>query len=146
MELTVDQALQQGIGAHKEGKFQEAKKLYRVILSSQPNHPDANHNLGVLAVGVGKVSEALSFFKRALEAGPKQGQFWLNYTDAIMKVGQLNNFKQMLEQSKTSGLKGEKVDQLEAQLISMVNSKLSSIHYTGNPGKQQIDGLSKLLI
>lgn len=52
MELTIDQALQQGVAAHKEGKLQEAEKLYRAILGSQPQHPDANHNLGVLAVSV----------------------------------------------------------------------------------------------
>ena len=54
MELTVDQALQQGVAAHREGKLQEAERLYRAILQVQPNHPDANHNLGGLAVAVGK--------------------------------------------------------------------------------------------
>ena len=60
-ELTIDQALQQGVAAHKEGKLQEAEKLYRAILGSQPQHPDANHNLEVLAVGVGKLQESLRF-------------------------------------------------------------------------------------
>ena len=50
MELTIEQALQQGVTAHKEGKLQEAERLYRAILQSQPAHPDANHNLGVIAV------------------------------------------------------------------------------------------------
>ena len=49
MELTIEQALQLGIAAHKKGNLQEAERLYRVILQSQPDHPDANHNLGVLA-------------------------------------------------------------------------------------------------
>ena len=31
MELTVDQALQQGVAAHKEGKLEEAERLYRAI-------------------------------------------------------------------------------------------------------------------
>ena len=50
-ELTVniEQALQKGIAAHKEGKVQDAERLYRVILKSQPLHPEANHNLGLLA-------------------------------------------------------------------------------------------------
>ena len=43
MELTIDQALQQGVAAHKEGNFQEAERLYRAILQSQPKHPHANH-------------------------------------------------------------------------------------------------------
>ena len=54
MDLTIDQALQRGIAAHKEGKLQEAERLYRAILQSQPLHPDANHNLGVLAVSINK--------------------------------------------------------------------------------------------
>ena len=45
MELTIEQALQQGVAAHREGKLQDAERLYRVILQSQPTHPDANHNL-----------------------------------------------------------------------------------------------------
>ena len=109
MELTVDQALQQGVAAHKEGKVQEAEKLYRAILSSQPQHPDANHNLGVLAVGFGKVAEALPFFKVALDANPQQVQFWLSYIDALMRVGQLDNARRVLQQGKAAGLKGDKL-------------------------------------
>ena len=44
MELTIEQALQQGVAAHKEGKLQDAERLYQAILQSQPMHPDANHN------------------------------------------------------------------------------------------------------
>ena len=54
MELTLDQALIKGVEAHKAGKVQEADRYYTAILKVQPKHPDANHNMGVLAVGVGK--------------------------------------------------------------------------------------------
>ena len=60
MDLTIDQALQRGIAAHKEGKLQEAERLYRAIFQSQPLHPDANHNLGVLAVSFNKYDVATS--------------------------------------------------------------------------------------
>ena len=63
MELTIDQAIQQGVAAHKEGKLEEAEKLYRAILGAQPSHADANHNLGVLAVSVGKVQRSTSPFQ-----------------------------------------------------------------------------------
>ena len=78
MELTVDQALQQAVAAHKEGKLQEAERLYRAVLQAQPNHPDANHNLGVLAVAVGKPLEAIPVFQLALDVIPKIEQFWLS--------------------------------------------------------------------
>ena len=43
MELTLDQALQKGVEAHKAGKVQEADRYYTAILQAQPKHPDANH-------------------------------------------------------------------------------------------------------
>jgi hypothetical protein len=59
MEITIEQALQQGVAAHKEAQLQEAQRLYRAIMQSQPLHPDANHNLGVLAVSMNKADAAL---------------------------------------------------------------------------------------
>ena len=50
MEPTIEQALQQGIAAHNAGNLQEAERAYRAILQIQPKHPDANHNLGVIAI------------------------------------------------------------------------------------------------
>ena len=97
MELTIEQALQQSIAAHKQGKLQDAERLYRTILQSQPAHPDANHNLGVLAVSVNKAEAALPLFKTALEANPKIEQFWLSYIDALIKEQQFENATQVLE-------------------------------------------------
>ena len=68
MKLTSDEALQRGIIAQKEGKARDAERLYRAILKSQPTHPDANHNLGVLAVAGNKTGAALPLFKAASNA------------------------------------------------------------------------------
>ena len=56
MKLTIEQALQESIASHKEGKLEEAERLYRTILRSQPTHPDANHNSGLVAVSVNKAN------------------------------------------------------------------------------------------
>ena len=116
MELTIEQALQQGVTAHKEGKLQDAERLYRAILQSQPAHPDANHNFGVIAVPVNKADVALPLFKTALEANPKMEQFWLSYIDALIKEKQFDNAKAVLEQGKKEGLSGDKVDAIETQI------------------------------
>jgi len=120
MELTIEQALQQGVTAHKEGKLQDAERLYRAILQSQPAHPDANHNLGVIAVSVDKADAALPLFKVALEANPKIEQFWLSYIDALIKEKQFENAKQVFEQAKTQGVSEEKLNVLETQLTPTV--------------------------
>ena len=116
MELNVEQALQQGVAAHKEGKLEDAERFYRAILESQLLHPDANHNLGVLAVSVNKADAALPLFKTALEANPKIEQFWLSYIDALIKERQFDNAKQVLEQAKKHGVAGEKLNTIETQL------------------------------
>ena len=117
MELTIYEALQQASAAHKEGKLQDAEKLYRVILQSQPNHPDANHNLGVLAVSVNKADVALPMFKTALQANPKIEQFWLSYIDALIKEKHFENARQVLEQGKKQGkLSGIDVYLIDAEI------------------------------
>ena len=120
MELTIEHALQQGIAAHREGKLQDAERLYRAILQSQPAHPDANHNLGIIAVSVDKADAALPLFKVALEANPKIEQFWLSYIDALIKEKQFENAKLVIEQAKTQGVAEEKLNVLETKLTPTV--------------------------
>ena len=138
MELTIEQALRQGIAAHKEGKIQEAERLYRAILQSQPTHPDANHNLGVLAVSVNKAEAALPFFKTALEANPKIEQFWLSYIDALIKEKQFDNAKEVLEQGKKHGVDGKRLSVLEAQLSPITQKTNPS---SSSPSQEQLSSL-----
>tara|TARA_B100001250_G_scaffold134910_1_gene115361 strand:- start:690 stop:2879 length:2190 start_codon:yes stop_codon:yes gene_type:complete len=116
MGLTIEQALQQGVAAHKEGQLQDAERLYRAILKSQPEHPDANHNLGVLAVSVNKAEAALPLFKAALEVNPGIEQFWLSYIDALIKAQQFDAAKQALKQAKQRSTTEEKLNVLEERL------------------------------
>ena len=120
MELTIEQALQQGIAAHKAGKLEEAEQLYRAILQSQPAHPDVNHNLGVIAVSVNKADVALPLFKTALEANPKIELFWLSYIDTLIKEKQFDNAKQALKQAEKQGVAAEKLNVLETKLTTIV--------------------------
>ena len=119
MELTLDQALQKGIEAHKAGQVQEADRYYTAILKANPKHLDANHNMGVLAVGVGKVEAALPFFKTALETNPDVAQFWLSYIDALIKLDRIAGAKAVLEQAKGKVAKSDSFDQIEIRLANV---------------------------
>ena len=140
MELTLDQALQKGIEAHKAGKAQEADRYYTAILKANPKHPDANHNMGVLAVGIGKVQEALPFFKTALEANDSIAQYWLSYIDALIKIDQIGDAKAALDQAKSKGANGDGFDQLE-QRIKLGPSKNSN---SQDPSQEELDNLINL--
>jgi tetratricopeptide (TPR) repeat protein len=138
MELTIEQALEQGVAALKEGKLQDAERLYRAILQSQPLHPDANHNLGVLAVSVNKAEAALPLFKTALEANPKIEKFWLSYIEALIKEKQFDNAKAVLEQAKKQGVDADRLNSLETQLSP--KTQIENVN-SASPSQQQLNSL-----
>ena len=78
MEITIDQIFIKAITAQKEGKHEEAKLLYQAILKTQPNHPVVNHNLGVIAVSLNKLTDALLLFKTATEINPNNANAYHN--------------------------------------------------------------------
>ena len=100
MQLTIEQALQQAVAAHREGKLNEAENIYRAILQSQPNHPDANHNLGVIAVFLNQIEAAVPLFTAALETNPNVEQFWLSYVEALVRAERLEDAKQAIKKAK----------------------------------------------
>ena len=120
MELTIEQALRQGVAAHKGGNLEEAERLYRAILRSDPKHADANHNLGVMAVSVNKADAALPLFKVALETNPKIEQFWFSYLDALIKEKQLEEAKKVLKKAEDCGVDKDKLAVLSQQLASEI--------------------------
>ena len=123
MEFTIDQALQKGIEAYKSGQAQDADRFYTAILQAQPKHPDANHNMGILAVSVGKIEEALPFFRTALEANSSTAQFWLSYINALIKLGRLADAKSIFDQAKSNDAKGDDFDRLEHRLDAVAPSE-----------------------
>ena len=140
MELTIEQALQQGIAAHREGKIQDAERLYRAILQSQPLNPDANHNLGLIAVSVNKTEAALPLFKTALKASPKIEQFWLSYIDALIKDNQINNAKRVIKKAKKKGFSSVKLDALAAKFYPKTQVGNAD---TSSPSQYQLNSLLK---
>lgn len=116
MKLSIDEALQRGVAAHKAGKLQNAERLYRAILQLQPAHPDANHNLGILAVSLDKVEVALPLFKKAIETNPTIEQFWLSYIDALVRGRHFDTAKHAFNKAKEQGIDRGKLKVLEVGL------------------------------
>ena len=118
MEPTVAQSLQQGLAAHNQGNLKEAVRLYKAILRIQPKHPDANHNLGLIAVAMNQAGMALPLFKNALKVNPNIEQFWLSYIEALISERQFENARRALKQGKKKGLTRENIKALTQKMIS----------------------------
>ncbi|MCK0103369.1 tetratricopeptide repeat-containing sulfotransferase family protein [Pseudohalocynthiibacter sp. F2068] len=144
MELTIDEALKKGIAAHRSGQVQEANKFYTAVLQSQPKHPGANHNMGILAVGVGKLQEALPFLKTALEANPSIAQYWLSYAAALVKLGRTVEAKGVLDQAKKRGAKGEAFAKLEQRLNQKIENDAGTTSDADNSRQSETNFLDTI--
>ena len=133
MAVSIEKALLQGVAAHKAGKLQEAESHYRAILKSQPLHPDANHNLGLIAVAFNKADAAMPLFKNAIEANSKIEQYWISYIKALLKFNNLKAAKQAIKMAKKNGFNAKKLDAL--LLNSEVNTDIK------NPSHAQLSRL-----
>jgi len=116
MALTIKEALQQGVEAHKAGQLKEADRMYTAILKTQPQHSDANHNLGILALQLGKTTEAIPFFEAALKGNATVEQYWLSYLKALLKLDRLEEAQQAVEGAHWWKIRGPKLYSLEKQL------------------------------
>lgn len=144
-EISIVEALKLGVEAHRSGKIEEADRYYTAILKAQPDHPDANHNMGVLAVGLSKVEEALPFFTRALEANRSIEQFWLSYVDALIRLDRVKEAQAVLDQAKESEVTGDGFDKLEQRLDTSKSGKPDKqISKTAEAEALANKGLSKL--
>ena len=126
MALTIEQALQQGVAAHNAGNLKEAERIYRAVLQTQPEHPSANHNLGLIAISANQIEAALSLFKTALNVNSNVEQFWISYIDALVRAQRPIDAKQAIKKAKKKGLDTKKLNTLLSQSKREPDNKMPS--------------------
>jgi tetratricopeptide (TPR) repeat protein len=86
-QITVADAIEQGLKFHRAGKLDEAERTYRTILAHIPNHPDAIHLLGVLAGQRGRNDIAIQLIKQAIALKPLTAEFHFNLSGIYRAAG-----------------------------------------------------------
>jgi len=117
-KITIQDAWQLGVRAHQARKFEEAEHYYLAVLAVSPNHAEANHNLGVLRVELGRWNEALPFFQRAIEANPNKEQYWMSYVGVLSVNNRLKVAQNIIRSAKKSGLPQDFINKLQTILRS----------------------------
>ena len=140
----VDDLYQQGLKLHKSGKVELACQVYNLVLNANPEHSMANHNMGALAVDIGKVQEALPFFEAALEANADVAQFWVSYIDALINVERIADAQAVFGQAKSNGAKGDGFDKLEQRLNEAGQEPLKGKQVASEPQLKQPNILDTL--
>jgi predicted O-linked N-acetylglucosamine transferase (SPINDLY family) len=121
-----EQALAQVLGAaiehHQKNEVEEAQALYRIVLDANPAHPDANHNLGAIALEQRDFERAVAHFEAAIGGNPDQGHYWASYINALTVSGQTSAAWVAIEIAQQRGMKGPAVDLLIQRLVLSENA------------------------
>ena len=86
----IQSKLEAGIALHVDGNFSQAQLVYEEILAQQPQHYDALHLLGVLAMQAGDFERAVDFFGKAIAIHPNNFGFYINQGNALKGLVRLD--------------------------------------------------------
>ena len=86
---TVEEILAQGTRLHQAGRLAEAERAYRQILASDPRHPHALHQLGMLAMQARQFPAAVELISQAVRSDRTQAAFYANLGEAYRHSGKL---------------------------------------------------------
>ncbi|HEX4054423.1 MAG TPA: tetratricopeptide repeat protein [Tepidisphaeraceae bacterium] len=82
-QFTIDQAMPIALQHHQAGRLAEAEAIYCQVLAGQPNHPDALHLLGDIALQTGRLDMAIVSIRRAVAANPGIAEFHNSLGNAL---------------------------------------------------------------
>ncbi|MFT5172875.1 MAG: tetratricopeptide (TPR) repeat protein, partial [Gammaproteobacteria bacterium] len=82
-------SLNDALAHHRAGDLARAAQLYRQLLSHDPDHADALHLLGVVALQSGDSVSAITHIREAITKGTNQPAFHSNLGEALRISGEL---------------------------------------------------------
>jgi len=95
--MTTAQLLTQARAHHTALRLKEAEALYRQILSQQPNHPQATHLLGLIALQCGYPQPAIELMAQSVRLSPNVPYFHNNIAEAFKAAGRWDLVAQAYE-------------------------------------------------
>jgi tetratricopeptide (TPR) repeat protein len=94
-----NKVVRKGLAHLNAGRIDDAERLFRSVLKSEPDNPDANHALGTLAVRQGNLPLALRFLTAALQANPREARHWLSFAEALLQSGSIGDARAVIEKA-----------------------------------------------
>jgi tetratricopeptide (TPR) repeat protein len=114
----VSDLVQEADIAQNADDLRRAEELYLMALDEDPQHPDANHNLGILYLSVNLSEKALPRLRKALEAHPEFDHFWVSYFHGLVYNKMFAEGQEILEAGKENGLDLNTLAQLQEILAN----------------------------
>jgi tetratricopeptide (TPR) repeat protein len=80
------QVLEEAVRRHRQGRLDDAERLYRRVLAHRPQQPDALHLLGVVRHQKGDHHEALPLLRRALGRAPTNAVYLNSLASVLLAL------------------------------------------------------------
>lgn len=116
---TIQSALELAIQAHQKGNLKDAENNYQTILQADPNHTDANHNLGLLIRQKYNAEMAIPFLEKALEINKNEEQYWISYIETLIEANYLDKASNTIDEAMKLGVNRERVLPLSIHIIEI---------------------------
>ena len=71
----------------RQGRLTEAAAIYQVVLRYDPNHPEALHYLGLIALQTGRTGQGVRLIGRAIARKPDMAQAYNHYGIGLAALG-----------------------------------------------------------
>lgn len=115
--MTDQKPLAEAIAHHAAGRLDLAKALYRTLLETDADHPEANYGLGVLETESGRFDAGLIHLQRALEQSPETGHYWQAFAEGLFLARRPDEALAVIEQALATGLDTPGARDLQARIL-----------------------------
>jgi len=88
--IVVPQTFALALQHHQAGRLAEAEALYRQILAAQPNHAEALHHLGLVALQTDRQDLSVKWIRQALVFNPNSPAAHSSLGEACRRAGRLD--------------------------------------------------------
>jgi len=125
----IDQIIATAAQYRKDGRLDQARALYEQVLERQKDHPDALHNLGLMAYEAQDWDTARTYIKRAIIAHPRVPEFYNTFGVVLAAAGLID--KALLAYTQATTLRPTYTDAYNnmALAVSLQGQHLKAIEY-----------------
>lgn len=85
LRVDIDRWLNQGLQLQQRRDFRQAERCYQAVLQRVPDHPDALHLIGTLAIEAGETRLAIDYMHRATKTKPRDPYIQHNLGNALVR-------------------------------------------------------------
>lgn len=139
MKRSNEELLHAAIEAHKSGDLSSAKRLYQLVLHTNPAQFDARHNLGILEGQLGNLVSSLRLLRQTANANKKNKQYCKSYIHALLKLGLIDEAQSVLVGAQSSGWGAQEImdmqDAIERKGALIAESKVMG----AGPGAPEVE-------